>query len=468
MRRSTAVVAVLCSSGVTVALVQSMIFPMIPRLPALLGTSPVGASWVITSTLIAGAVVTPVAGRLGDLYGKRRLLLLSLGLIVLGSLVCAASTGVVTMVVGRVLQGLAMGTIPLGISIMRDELPATRMPGGVAAMSATIGIGGAVGMPLAASVLAATPWPVLFLLVAAVAALCLTAVALVVAPSPERAAEGFDVAGALGLAVVLGLFLLLVTHGAEWGGHSPLVLGMVPMLVLCAAAWVWWQLRTPAPLVDLRVSARPRVAWTNLTALLFGFAMYTQGLAFPQMMNAPSTTGYGGGISMVQAGLWMAPGGLTMMLLSPLSARLTRARGARTTLASACVLLVLGYALPVVWYQQPWQLSVAGVVMCAGLAFGYGAMPLLIMSAVAVTDTAAANGVNAMVRSLGLAVSGTVVAAVLASSTVGVGVATYPTLNGFRAAYLVSAVVALLALVCALRVPVDRVEHRLEVAIARR
>lgn len=433
-----------------------MIFPMIPRLPALLHTSPVGASWVVTSTLVAAAVVTPIAGRLGDLHGKHRVLLASLALIVGGSLVCTASSTLGPMVVGRVLQGMALGAIPLGLSIMRDELAAARIPGGVAAMSATVGIGGALGMPLSAIVLTVAPWQFLFLLTALVGAGCLAAVAFVVPASPTTAPGRFDARGAVGLALVLATLLLVVTRGAEWGWTSPTVGISVLVVVLGAACWVWWQLRALSPLVDLRVAARPSLAWTNLTALLLGFAMYTQGLAFPQMMNAPAGTGYGHGITMVEAGLRMAPGGVVMMLLSPVSARLTLARGARTTLVAACLLVAAGYVLPLVWHHEPWHLMVASMVMCAGLAFGYGAMPMLIMTAVPVTQTAAANGVNALVRSLGLAVSGAVITAVLASSTVTSTEATYPTLAGFRLAYALTGAIAVLAVVSALRVPVGR------------
>lgn len=449
-------VAVLCSAGITVALVQSMIFPMIPRLPALLNTSPMGASWVVTSTLMAATVVTPIAGRLGDLFGKRRLLLVSLALIVAGSLVCAASSTLVLVVVGRVLQGLALGAIPLGLSIMRDELATARIPGGVAAMSATVGIGGALGMPIAAAVLAAGPWQVLFLFTAVVGSLCLAAVALVVPPSPTTASGRFDIPGAVGLALVLVGLLLVVTRGAEWGYTSPTVAVLALAVLAGALCWIWWQRRSHSPLVDVRVAARPALAWTNLTALLLGFTMYTQGLAFPQMMNAPIETGYGHGISMVEAGVLMAPGGVTMMLLSPLTARLTLARGPRATLVAAGVFVAAGYLLPLIWYQEPWHLMIASIVMCIGLAFGYGAMPMLIMAAVPVGETAAANGVNALVRSLGLAVSGAVVTAILASSTVTLQTTTYPTLDTFRIAYGLTAVVALLAIASALRVPVGR------------
>ncbi|WP_248966041.1 MFS transporter, partial [Sphaerisporangium perillae] len=127
MRAPGSVVTVLALCGIVVSLMQTIVVPIIPDLPRLLHTSASNASWVITSTLLAAAVCNPVSGRLGDLYGKRRVLLGSLGLMVIGSAVCALSDGLVPVVAGRVLQGCGIGVIPLGISIMRDELPPERL-----------------------------------------------------------------------------------------------------------------------------------------------------------------------------------------------------------------------------------------------------------------------------------------------------------------------------------------------------
>lgn len=112
--RASTIVAVLALSGIVVSLMQTLIIPLIPQLPTLLGASPSDATWAITATLLAGAVATPVMGRLGDMYGKRRMLLLSLVLLVAGSAVAALSDTLTPLVVGRALQGLAAGVIPLG------------------------------------------------------------------------------------------------------------------------------------------------------------------------------------------------------------------------------------------------------------------------------------------------------------------------------------------------------------------
>nr|WP_301539843.1 MFS transporter [Nocardioides sp. zg-DK7169] len=446
-------ITVLCAAGICVALVQAMIFPLVPSLPGMLDTSAADATWVVSATLMAAAVATPVSGRLGDMVGKRRVVLANLGFLVLGSLLCAASSSLLPMVAGRALQGLAMGTIPLGISIMREELTARQMATGIAVMSATMGIGGSIGMPLSALVLAVASWQMMFLLVGALGAVCALAVLLVVPPSRVTTPGRFDLVGALGLAVVLVSLLLVVTRGSEWGWGSARIVGLAVTVVVVLGWWVRFELRTRDALVDLRVSARPTMVWANLAALALGFAMYPQGLAFPQMLNAPTSTGYGLGVDMVVAGLVIGTGGLTMLLMAPLAARFIVVRGARASLAVAGCLAALSYALPLVWHDEPWHFALASIVMCGGLAFGMGALPQLVMSAVPVGESGAANGVNALMRSLGLAVSGAVVSIVLATSTVEAGGATYPSLSSLQLSYGVTLLAALLVVVCAWRVP---------------
>ena len=143
---TTAVVAVLAFSGIVVSLMQTLVIPIIPHLPEYLNAPASDTAWAVTATLLAAAVAVPTMGRLGDMFGKRRLLLISMALLVTGSVVGALSSSVIPLVAGRILQGLAAGVIPLGISVMRDVLPPKKLAGAVAMMSASLGVGGALGL----------------------------------------------------------------------------------------------------------------------------------------------------------------------------------------------------------------------------------------------------------------------------------------------------------------------------------
>ncbi|WP_447643723.1 MFS transporter [Nocardioides zeae] len=140
-------VVVLCFGGLAAALTQTLVIPIQSELPVLLGTSAANAAWVVTITLLAGAVAMPVSGRIADLVGKQRVLVASAGVLVAGSLVCALSDSLAPVLVGRALQGIAMGFIPVGISLMREVTPPHLTGTATAAMSATLGVGGAIGLP---------------------------------------------------------------------------------------------------------------------------------------------------------------------------------------------------------------------------------------------------------------------------------------------------------------------------------
>ncbi|MFG1705330.1 MFS transporter [Nonomuraea sp. M3C6] len=451
--RPNTVVMVLAFAGIVVALMQTLVIPLIPQLPKLLGASPSDATWAITATLLAGAVATPVVGRLGDMYGKRRLLLVSLALLVAGSVVGGLSDTLGPMVVGRTLQGLAAGVIPLGISIMRDELPAERLGSATALMSASLGVGGALGLPAAALLAERADWHVLFWTAAGFGVLATVLVLTLVPESAVRSGGRFDLVGAAGLSAGLICLLLAISKAADWGWTSALTLGLFAASAVVLVSWGWWELRAGQPLVDLRTTARRQVLLTNLASAVFGFAMFAMSLVLPQLLQLPKLTGYGLGQTMLVVGLVLAPSGLVMMAMAPLSARISRARGPKVTLMIGAAVVAAGYGLSVVLMSAIWHLVLVSAVIGAGIGFAYGAMPALIMSAVPVGETAAANSLNTLMRSIGTSMSSAVAGVVLAQLTATFGSITVPSENGFRLIMAIGSGAALVALAIAAFIP---------------
>ncbi|MFJ3365712.1 MFS transporter [Streptomyces anthocyanicus] len=448
-----AITTVIALSGIVVSLMQTLVVPIIPQLPDLLNASASDASWVITATLLAAAVVTPIAGRLGDMFGKRRVLIVSLLLLVAGSVVCAVSESLVPVIVGRALQGLATGVIPVGISVLRDELPAAKVGGAVSLVSATLGVGGAIGLPVSAAIVQNANWHVLFWIAAALGTVCLLLVTLLLSESPNLSPGRFDAPGAAGLAGGLVLLLLPVTEGGDWGWTSGTILGLFAAGVVVLALWGWYETRVSEPLVDLRVTVRRPVLFTNLASIMVGFAMYAMSLTLPQLLQSPQATGYGLGQSVLAAGLALAPGGLVMMALSPVSARVSARYGPRTSLLAGVAVIGVGYGAGMLLMSQVWQIVVTSVIISAGVGIAYAAMPALIMDSVPVTETASANGVNALMRSIGTSTASAVMAAILANMTMKLGPAQIPTESGFRMTYLVAIGAAVAGLLLTLAIP---------------
>ncbi|OII27896.1 MFS transporter [Frigoribacterium sp. MCBA15_019] len=446
-------VAVLAFAGIVVSLMQSLVIPLVPQLPQLLDASAADTTWAITATLLAGAVAVPTVGRLGDMYGKRRMLLLSIVLLVAGSVVGALATSLVPMIVARTLQGLAAGVIPLGISIMRDELPAERLGGATALMSASLGVGGALGLPVAALIADNADWHVLFWAAAVLGTVALLLVTPLVPESAVRAGGRFDLVGAAGISAGLIMLLLAVSKGADWGWTSPLTLGLGLGAVVVFVAWGAYESRTPGPLVDLRTLVRRQVLLTNVASLLFGFAMFAMSLVFPQVIQLPVETGYGLGQSLLVVGLVMAPSGLVMMAVAPLSARISATAGPKWSLMLGALLVAVGYGIGIVVLDEVWQLVVISIVVGAGIGVAYGAMPSLVMGAVKASETASANSLNTLMRSIGTSLSSAVAGVVLAQLTLDLGGVAVPSEDAFRLVMGVGAAAALAALLVAAFLP---------------
>lgn len=401
------------------------------------------------------------------MFGKRRMLIVSLALMVLGSLICALTSTLGIVLAGRILQGLAMGAIPLGISILRDGLPARKVGSAIATLSATMGVGGAIGLPFSAFIAQAADWHALFWTTAGLGAACLTLVATILPESEVRTPARFDAVGAVGLAAGVVSLLLPITKGAGWGWTSPLTLGLFAAALLILLFWGIHQLKITAPLIDLRVTARPQVLFTNLSSMTVGFAMYAMSITFTQLLMAPAATGYRLGHSMVVAGLVLTPGGFVMMLLSPVSARLSARYGPKTTLILGSAVIGLGYVMAFFFTSATWQILVASVIVGGGIGLAYAAMPSLIMGAVPLTDTGAANGLNALMRSVGSSAAAAVMGVVLASMTMPVGPAQIPTLDGFRVTFAFAIAAAALAAVFASLIPKKAHETYVSAGLAR-
>ncbi|WP_406282764.1 MFS transporter [Nocardia sp. NBC_00881] len=454
--RAGGIVGVLAFAGITAAIMQTVVIPLIAQFPQLLHTTASNASWVVTSTLLVAAVATPVAGRLGDLYGKRRVLLLSTVPLIAGSVVCAVSSSVLPMIVGRGLQGMGVGIVPIGISLMRDVLPAERLGAAVALLSASLGIGAAFGLPVSSAVAEYSNWRVLFWASAVLCALIAVAIWVVVPDSPIKASGSFDIVGALGLGAGLVCLLLAVSKGAAWGWGSGTILALFAAAIVLLLVWGWWELRIADPLVDLRVTAQPPVLLTNAASLVVGVAMYAAMLTVPQLLQAPTVTGYGLGQSMMAMGLWMAPSGLMMMVISPMGARLSAVRGPKVTLIAGGLVIALGYGASTVLMGSTWGLLISLCIINSGVGLAYGAMPALIMAAVPLSETASANSFNTLMRSVGTSFSAAVIGVVLAQMSMTVGGHSIPTEDGFRTSLFLGCGVALVAAAVAATIPVRR------------
>jgi EmrB/QacA subfamily drug resistance transporter len=439
-------------AGVSFALLQSLVAPALREIQLSLDTSTAGVAWILTGYLLSASVATPIAGRLGDIHGKRRVLVITLAALAVGTLVAALATSIQVMIIGRLIQGLGGAVFPLAFGIIRDEFPAEQVPVGIALISAILGFGGGLGIVLAGPITEHLSYHWLFWLPLVPVVVSAVAAQLLIPESPVRAPGRINWGGAALLSGWLVCLLLGVTQGSSWGWTSPRVLALLLGAAVLLVVWIIVEGRSREPLVDMTMM-RIRGVWTtNLAALLIGFGMYSSFVLIPQLVETPASAGVGFGSSVTQAGLFMLPSTVAMLLVSPIAGRIAADRGARLPLGLGAAIAGISYLLLAFAHDRQEMIYVAAALLGIGIGFAFSALANLIVAAVPRSQTGIATGMNTIMRTIGGALGSQISAAVLTASVV----AGLPTDHGFTVAFTLSAAVTLVAVVAAILVPPAR------------
>ena len=400
--------APLAAAAVTYALMQALIVPVLPLLEQRLGVGTSAAGWIMTSFLLSAAALTPVLGRLGDLYGKRRVLLAILAAFGLGSLVCAMAGSLEVLIIGRVAQGAIAGVVPLSFGIVRDQLAVERVAGAVGLITSLLGAGAGAGVALAGVVAQHADVRWLFLGPCALSLVTALAVHRFVPESRGQPGVGVNWAGAALLAVGVACTLAGITRALLVGWGS----GSTPALTATGAAslvlWVRSELRARTPLVDMRMMRRRGVLVANVSTLLAGAATIASFLLIPQLAQEAPSTGVGFGQPAATAGLYLLPWTMAMLVLSQLTGHVHRRFGVRVPLVVGGLVSGSAFALVIVAHQHPIHLLTVSALLGAGVGLTFAAMSNLAVESVPAGYTGVVAGVNNVMRLIGGAVGGQV------------------------------------------------------------
>jgi EmrB/QacA subfamily drug resistance transporter len=443
------ILAVLSLGGIAYALLQSLVVPALPEIQASLHTTESSVGWILTAFLLSASVATPIIGRLGDMYGKERLLMIVLLMLAFGTLISAIASSLWLMVLGRVIQGAGGGIFPLAFSIIRDEFPNERVPGAIGLVSSLLGIGGGAGVVLAGVVTQnlSYHWLFWFPLAAIVFTAYLTWRYIPESPLKTPAHVNYRAAGLM-TAGISGV-LLGITQTSTWGWGSPKTLGLLALGMVLIAAWVREELRSREPLVDMRMMAIRGVWTTNAVAFLIGVGMYSSFILLPELVQGPTSSG-GFGASVTTAGLFLLPATIAITVVGQMAGILERRIGSRGALIGGALFALASYALLAVDRTQEAEIYVAAGLLGVGIGLSFSAMANLIVQNVRQEQTGVATGMNAVTRTLGGAFGGQVAATLLASN---LGAGGLPTSSGFTLAFLMCVIALAGALALAVAVP---------------
>ena len=446
--------AVLALGGISYALLQSLVAPALPDIQHALHTSENSVSWVLTAYLLSASVATPLLGRLGDMYGKERLLVIVLALLSAGTLISAVSSSLALMLVGRVIQGAAGGVFPLAFGIIRDEFPRARIAGGIGLMSALLGVGGGAGVVLAGPIADNLSYHYLFWLPLIPIVIATVLTHFLVPESPIRVPARINWLGAGLMTVGLVAILVAVSETATWHWLTAKTLITIAFGLVVLVLWVRNESRAAEPLVDMRMM-RIRGVWTtNLVALLLGFGMYSSFILLPQFIETPKSTGYGFGATVTKAGIFMVPMTIAMLVVGSQTGRLERRFGSKPPLLAGGLLSFASFAMFSLAHSQEWEIYVAAVLLGAGIGLAFAAMANLIIENVGPAETGVATGMNTVARSVGGAFGGAATASLIAG-TIHTG-SRFPTEHGYTVAFGFCAVALLVGVLVGFAIPQRR------------
>jgi EmrB/QacA subfamily drug resistance transporter len=441
---------VLALGGVSYALLQSLVAPALPDIEHALHTSENSVSWVLTSYLLSASVATPLIGRLGDMHGKERILLIVLALLCVGTLISALSSSLALMLVGRIVQGAAGGIFPLAFGIIRDEFPRERVASRIGLMSALLGVGGGAGVVLAGPIVDNLSFHYLFWLPLIPIAIATVATHVFVPESPIKVPGRVNYLGATLMSLGMVAVLVAVSETPTWHWLSWKTIVCLAAGIVVLGLWVRNEARSLQPLVDMTMM-RIRGVWTtNAVALLLGFGMYASFILLPQYVETPTQAGYGFNATVTQAGLFLVPSTVTMLLVGAQTGRLERLFGSKPPLLAGGVLAMASFFMLAFTRGQRWEIYVAAALLGSGIGLAFAAMANLIIESVGPGQTGVATGMNTVTRTIGGAFGGAATASIIADT---IGRTSYPSANGYTAAFALCGSALAIGVVVGLLIP---------------
>jgi MFS family permease len=450
VRSDRAAASVLAVGALDLGLEQFMILPVLPAIQRDYGTSITTVAWLQTAFLLAAVAAVPLFGRLGDMYGKRRLLLIAIAAFAAGSLVCALANSIGGLIAGRAVQGVGAGLGPLAIGIARDRAPRGRAPVWIGLLIATAGAGAAVGL-LAGGLLAEhASVSAIFWVLFGIAAVLFAGVVLLVPETPRATSTRPDWIGSVLLVGALVSFLLAVSKANAWGWGSTKVVTLIVAAVVVLIAFIAYERSTAEPLLDMHLLSR-RPAWSaNLVAFAMGFALFIAGIVIPQIAVLPSVSGDGLGLTYTQTGLVLLPGALAIIVGGWASGLLVGRLGARTVVAVGALAAGVGYAALAAADRSVAVVVIGNVPIGLGIGLAIAALTNLVVRSVDHGRTSAFAATTAVSRTVGAALGTQIAAALVISADV---VGQFPADEGFTRAFVLGLIAAVVALGATAAIP---------------
>ena len=437
---------VLALIGLGFSLQQSLVVPALTTIQRDLGASATTTTWLVTGFLLSSSVATPIIGRLGDMFGRKQVMLLSLVVLAVGTALAGVAQSIGLLVFARILQGLAGAIVPLSFGIVRDEFPPHRLASGIGIISAMLAVGAALGIVLSGPIVTGLGVTWLFWLPMLTLAPTIAAAWRFIPASPIGVRESVDILGGVLLTAWLVCLLVAVSQSTSWGWLDDRTLLLFVGAVTFFVTWVVAELRCAIPLIDVRLLRTRTIASVNVVSFAAGFTMQSLFTFVTRFVQLPQSTGFGLGVRPSHAGLIVLPWSCGAFITGMISGRFAARFGSRRALLIGAIVTVLPSGLLALRHDSLLWIGAAMAATGVGTGFVTAAMPAILVSYAPPDQTGAAVGMNQNIRTIGGAVGTQTLAAVIASSAL-------PKESLYVASFTVVGGVCMLGVLAALAVP---------------
>lgn len=445
------ILASLSMGAIAFALMQSLVVPAMPEIQRATGASETSVSWILTGYLLVASVATPIIGRLGDVYGKQRVLVYCLSGVAVGVVVTGLQpSNLPLLITGRSIMGLGGGIFPLAFAIIRDEFPPERIASGIGFLASLIGAASGFGIVIAGLVIQYSSYQLIFWLPLLAVVPAIVMAKVYIPASPEQEGGSINWGSALLMSTGLSLVLIAITEAVSWGWGSPKTIGLISVGLAFVIAWIANEMRSKVALVNMTLMRERGIWTTNLVAFLVGIGMYASFILVPLFVQEPTSTGYGFGANVINGALYVLPMAVTMLIagqvVGPVEARV----GSRPALIFGCFITAVSFLMLVPWHSSAIDIYVSSALMGFGIGLAYATLATLVVENADPSQTGVASGMNNVLRTIGGAFGGQIAATILASDMLDSGL---PSEDAFVLAFAVCGITTLIAFGASFTIP---------------
>ncbi|HEX2557890.1 MAG TPA: MFS transporter [Nitrososphaera sp.] len=443
---------ILSSTLLVVFFSETMLLPAIPEIMQDLQVPYATAAWIFSGYMIVAAVMTPIAGKLSDIYGKKKVLLALLAIYIAGTAAGGFANNITFLLIVRVIQGVGLAAVPAAFSLLRDTFPPAKLATAVGVFGSAYSAGSVVGLLAGASIIHNFGWNSTFFFIAPAAAMVTAMIAKLVKENKQPPAEvvpksqklTIDVKGAIALSATTAAFLMALTL-VQTGGSVEQIAAAFAASVISLSAFVAVEKRTRQPLLDFRLLKERTLMPSYLILIAVGITMFMAYPSIVQLVRSPRPLGFGG--DAVEAANVQLPFMVMFLVFASVTPFIINRIGNKKPIIIGSVISLIGSIGLLAFHSTGFEVSANLAVIAAGLSLAITATWNIVVSSSPREFVGISTAVGALLLFIGMATGPAVAGVYMQNHEMIEGVAgTYPSLGSYNLVFATSALLSAMSL----------------------